>query len=101
MAWENYRSPAGPIHSCDGGLIASAATIAPQGYVTRVSGTTAVDTITVPYTGFAGSIVLVPTGAFTWTTNGNVGLAGTATVGRAITFTYVPSAAKWYPSVVA
>lgn len=100
MAWENFRSPAGPIHSCDGGLIASATTIAPQGYLSRVSGTTEVVNITVPYTGFAGTIVLVPTGAFTWTAAGNIAVLGTAVVSRALMMTYVPSAAKWYPSYV-
>lgn len=98
MAFENFRSPGGTMHSIDGGLIASAVTIAPQGYVTRVSGVAAIDTITLPYTGFAGSIVLVPTGIFTWTTGGNIAIAGTAVVSKALTFTYQPSAGKWYPS---
>lgn len=98
MAWENFRSPAGTAHSIDGGLIASGATLVPQGYISRVSGTTAIDNITVPYVGFAGTIVLIPTGAFTLSTSGNIGIAATAVVGKALTLTYVPSTGKWYPS---
>lgn len=82
--------------------IASAATISPSQELVRVSGTTAIDTITVPYTGgFSTVLYVVPTGVFTWTTNGNIGLAGTAVVGKLIVFTYVKSQGKWYPSVVA
>jgi len=74
---------------------------APLAYITIVSGTAAIVTLTVPYTGFQGTIVLIPTGAFTWTTAGNIALAGTATDKRAIHFTYVQSTGKWYPSIIA
>lgn len=83
-----------------GADIASATTIAPDYGFHRVTGTTAVVNITVPYTGFAGSIVLVPTGLWTWTAAGNIAVLGSAVVNRAITFTYNPVTAKWYPSYV-
>lgn len=91
----------GPQCAFVGPTLASAATIAPVSQLTPVSGTTAIDTITVPLTGFQGVIALRPTGVFTWTTNGNIGLAGTAVVGKILYMFYDPVAGKWYPSYVA
>ena len=63
--------------------LASAATIAPVNPIHFVSGTTAVVTITAPplVSATGGQITLIPTGAFSWTTAGNIALAGTAVVG--------------------
>lgn len=82
--------------------IASAATIAPTKSITFISGTAAVVTITAiaPFTTGGGTITLIPTGVFTWTTAGNIALAGTAVVSRALTMTYDSTATKWYPSYV-
>jgi hypothetical protein len=43
---------------------------------------------------------LIPTGAFTWTTAGNIAVAGTAVVNRMITMAYDSGTSKWYPSYV-
>ena len=82
--------------------IASATTIAPTTPIAFVSGTTAVVTITAaaPISTGGGTITLIPTGAFTWTTAGNIALAGTAVVSRALTMTYDVTTTKWYPSYV-
>ena len=82
--------------------IASAATIAPTKDITFISGTAAVVTITAiaPFTTGGGTITLIPTGAFTWTTAGNIAVAGTAVVNRALTMTYDSATIKWYPSYV-
>jgi hypothetical protein len=84
-----------------GPVIASAATIAPTYGQHVVSGTEAIVNITVPYDGFAGTIVLFPSGLFTWTAAGNIALLGSAVVGKALHMTYNPVTAKWYPSYVA
>lgn len=83
--------------------IASATTIAPTKAITFISGTTAVVTITAPspISLAGGSIVLIPTGIFTWTTAGNIALAGTAVVSKALTLVYDVTTAKWYPSYTA
>ena len=83
--------------------IASATTIAPTKQITFISGTTAVATITAaaPISAGGGAITLIPTGIFTWTTAGNIALAGTAVVGKALTMTYDATTTKWYPSYVA
>jgi hypothetical protein len=85
-----------------GAAIASAGTIAPTANVHHVTGTTAINTITVP-SGFGDGqqITLIPDALWTWTTAGNIALAGSAVVGKAVIFTYDATAAKWYPSVVA
>jgi len=83
--------------------VASATTIAPTKAITFISGTTAIVTITAPSpisTG-GGSITLIPTGIFTWTAAGNIALAGTAVVSKALTLVYDVTTAKWYPSYTA
>jgi hypothetical protein len=85
-----------------GTVIASAATIAPTTPVVHVSGTTAISTITPPSqcsnASYACQITLIPDGLWTTATGGNIALASTAVVDRALVMTYDPSAAKWYPS---
>jgi hypothetical protein len=84
------------------GTIASAATVAPTAPVTIISGTAAIVTITAPapISTTGGTITFIPTGAFTWTTAGNIAVAGTAVVSRALTLTYDATTTKWYPSYV-
>lgn len=80
----------------DNGTLASSTTINPKANVVFVSGTAAIQNITVPYFGFGGSITLIPTGAWTTITGGNIAIASTAVVGKAMTMTIVGS--TWYPS---
>ncbi len=81
-----------------GTAIASATTIAPVAGITHITGTTAIATITVPANFGTGQIVLIPDGIFTTTTAGNIALASTAVVSKALIMTYDSTAAKWYPS---
>lgn len=69
--------------------------------ITVVGTVAAIVNITVPYPTFQGRITLLPTSAFTWTAAGNIALAGTAVVGKALDFIYNPITAKWYPSYIA
>jgi hypothetical protein len=80
--------------------IASASTIIAQTPVAFVSGTTNVVTIQVPPSmqSGGGQITLIPTGLWSTTTAGNIGLATTAVVSKALTLTYDSATAKWYPS---
>lgn len=82
--------------------VPSGSTITPLKAIAFISGTTTVNTISVPsnmlLTG--GSITLIPTGAFTWTTAGNIAVAGTAVVSKALIMTYDYGTGKWYPSYV-
>lgn len=82
--------------------IASATTISPKTDLVRVTGTAAIVNITPPPTGsFSTLLFVIPVGVFTWTAAGNIGLAGTAVVGKLIVFAYSKSQNKWYPSVIA
>jgi hypothetical protein len=94
-----------------GGLVAtnavaptvpSGSTITPLGSINFISGTTVVNNISalgnIAYTG--GSVTLIPTGVWTWTTAGNIALAGTAVVSKALIMTYDYGTGKWYPSYV-
>jgi len=80
--------------------VASAATIAPTTSIVFVSGTTQINTITAPSTiaTTGGQITLIPTGLWTTGTTGNIALASTAVVSRALIMTYDAGTAKWYPS---
>ena len=82
--------------------IASTGTIAPTKEIAYISGTAAIATISpqAPILGTNGTIILIPTGAFTWTTAGNIAIAGTAVVGRALHMTFTNTTGKWYPSYV-
>jgi hypothetical protein len=79
-----------------GGMTATA-TITPLNPVVIVVGTTAIDTITVPDT-FSGPLTLLPGNPFTWTAAGNIRVAGTAVVGKALTLVWDYIDAKWWPS---
>lgn len=79
--------------------IASATTIAPTTEISFVSGTTTISTITVPPTLVGGGqITLIPTGLWATNTSGNIALASTAVVSKALILTYDSVTAKWYPS---
>lgn len=80
-----------------GDTLASAATITPDHPIHQVSGTAAISTITVP-TGFSGPVFLIPQGAWTLVTGGNIGLASTAAVGRVLMVVYDYNAHLWYPA---
>jgi hypothetical protein len=80
--------------------IASAGTIAPTVGITFISGTTTISTITAPalITTAGGQITLIPTGLWSTNTAGNIALATTAVVSKALILTYDATTAKWYPS---
>lgn len=83
-----------------GAPVADAATISPsQGNIFHVTGTgTPIATITVPYTGFTGTIILIAddAGGFTTTTGGNIAIGSTVTQNHTISMTY--DGTSWYPS---
>jgi hypothetical protein len=83
-----------------GVAIASTGTIAPTAKVTHITGTNAIATITATGITDGDTIILIPDGAFTWTTAGNIAVAGTAVVNRALHLTYDATTTKWYPSYV-
>lgn len=79
--------------------VASAATIAPDAAIVFINGSAAIDTITVPAWMEGGAqITFIPLGIFTTTTAGNIALASTAVVNKAMIMTYSAGTAKWYPS---
>jgi lysophospholipase L1-like esterase len=77
-----------------GSAVASAATITAPSTIFHVTGTTAISTIIVPYTGFTGKITIIPDGVFTFDTAGNIAETYTSTVNRAIDLVY--DGTKWY-----
>ena len=86
-----------------GGVQASGATLAVSGTVMHISGTSAISLITLPYTGFIGTITVIPDGAFTLATGGvqaannyPIGLASTAAIGKVMILAF--DGTKWWPS---
>lgn len=80
--------------------IASAGTIAPTTNIAFVSGTTTISTITAPspISAGGGQITLIPTGLWSTNTAGNIALATTAVVSKALILTYDNTTGMWYPS---
>lgn len=94
--WGNTTAPIASTAS----VASAAGAILPSGPLFTVSGTSAITGFTIPVGFVSGCFTTIPTGAFTWTTAGNIGLAGTAVVGRALTFCWHDTGAKFYPSYV-
>ncbi len=63
----------------------------------HVTGAGAITDIIAP-SEFSGPVMLIPDGAFTLATGGNIALAAQAVVNRAMTVVYDPVAELWYPS---
>lgn len=104
------QSPGTETKGIQGADIASAAGVidTPTHYLHRITGALAITLIPLPYPGFAGTIAIVPTGAFTGATGGvatatnkPIGLAFTAVVGKVLFLTYAPAQGLWYPSYTA
>ena len=97
LAWANFVPLQGTGTAAP--TLASAATIAPTTEVTFVSGTTTINTITPPplFVG-GGQITLIPTGLWSTGTSGNIALATTGVVSKALILTYDATTGKWYPS---
>jgi len=81
---------------------------APRALITTVSGALAITLIPLPWPGFTGEIIFVPTGAFTGATGGvateinkPIGLAFTAVVGKPLSLLYLARTGLWYPSYIA
>jgi len=93
-----YFVVGGAANSTIGTTIASAATIAPDHGMHHVTGTTAIVTITPPWTGFTGPVTLFCDGIWTWTAAGNIQTAGTCTTGNQVPVVFWYDGAKWQPS---
>jgi len=80
--------------------VASGTTIAPSTYIVFVSGITTVQTITppAPIATQGGAITIIPTGVFVTGLTGNIALASTTIVNKALIMTYDVTTTKWYPS---
>jgi hypothetical protein len=74
--------------------IASAATIAPTGFITFVSGAAAIVNITPPVLG-AHMLVFIPTGAWTTTAAGNIVTALAAAVAYTVCSLHGPLTGKY------
>ena len=81
-------------------LASAAGANLPPGPLFHVSGTAAVVTWTLPAGFSGGSFTVIPDGVFTWTSAGNIAIAGTAVVNRALTFFWDNVAGKFYPSYI-
>ncbi len=87
--------------------VASAAgTVTPSGPLFHITGALAITGFVIPVgfnasTSGGGSFTVIPDGTFTWTSAGNIALAGTAVVNKTITFTWDAKNSKWIPSVIA
>lgn len=80
--------------------VASAASVQLVAPISFISGTAAISTILAhpDMESGGGSLIVIPTGAWTTTTSGNISKAITAEVGVALLFVYDAVIDKWHPS---
>ena len=91
---DNYAAISAPV--------TAATTITASGAIFHIVGTTAAATITRPTGMIEGRITVIADGVWTWTTAGNIAVAGTVTTaGSAVSFVYDVATSKWYPSRLA
>ena len=76
--------------------VASASTIAPSGKQFRLTGTAAVNRISLPWSGFDGCLTIIPTDAVAFGTSGNIAADYAATPNVPIMACYAASVRKWY-----
>jgi hypothetical protein len=95
--------PVGSALSVPPRTIASAATIAPDSFLTRITGTTPITTITPPVTGHHMLALVFTTGATAnaINTGGNIAAAWTSVADRPILLIYDPRTALYYPATIA
>jgi hypothetical protein len=77
-----------------GAPIAAAASISPTNPIHHITGTGTISTIVVGPE-FTGPLFLLADAAFSWTTGGNIALAGTATADTCVIFVY--DGTEWFP----
>lgn len=92
--WQNYSTIQGPAQQKPITL-ASAATIAPLGFLTILTGNTAVVTITPPYPDRVHTLMIVFAGAAGVTNAGNIGTTVASVAGQALCFVFNPLTAKY------
>ena len=81
--------------------IASAATVAPETYLSFISGTTAIATITPPASGVHTLVfIFTTTTPVAFTTTGNIKAVATPTTNLPVLLIYNPLEAKYYASVL-
>lgn len=102
-----FNNPLYPMGAIVTTAVASAAgVILPSGPLFHVTGALAVTGFTIPV-GCNATVVggcaftIIPDGTFTWTAAGNIALAGTAVVNKALTFIWDAKNSKWVPSYIA
>lgn len=95
--WQNMSAPAA-VNT----LVASAAgVVLPSGPLFHINGTAAITGFTIPVGFFSGCFTAIPDAIFTWTAAGNIAVAGTAVVNKALTFCWDATNSKWIPSYIA
>lgn len=90
--------PYGLVSQPVGTAVVSAGTITILSPITHVTGTAAISTVTADFWSGNGEIELIPDGAWSMTTAGNIARSVAAEVGRVVKLKYDASTAKWYPS---
>lgn len=91
--WGNPGNSGSPI-GVTTAVASAAGTITPSGPLFHITGTAAITGFVIPVGFNGGEFCVIPDGAFTTTTAGNIAIASTATTSRTICWTYDKNAAK-------
>lgn len=102
-----FNNPLFPESTAPTAAVASVAgATLPSGPLFHVTGTNAITSWTAPVgcnaTAVGGcSFTIIPDAVCTWTSAGNIALAGSCVVNKALTFTWDAKNSKWIPSYIA
>lgn len=104
-----FNNPLVPIASGVTAAVASAAgAVTPSGPLFHITGALAITGFNIPVGCSANTVAtlggcafsVIPDGTFTWTSAGNIAIAGTAVVNKVITFIWDATNKKWVPNVL-
>lgn len=99
MAVENIfqlSGVGGKANSVEGPPIAASTTLAPTHMMHRITGATAITTISLPHASFNGILILIPAAANVLGTAGNIATTTTLATSVPAVLIYSTSAGKWY-----
>lgn len=97
--WQNFSTvQANPAQRA--ATIPAAATITPTGFVTHITGTTQLVTITAPTTGDCMICLVFPDAMGAFATSGNIAVAADPGVNIPVFLVYSSKYGKWYPGAI-
>ena len=99
--YRNFTLPGTPTRGVIGSDLEADVTLHPTHLIHKVTGSAKINTIELPYEGFAGFVILAFEGGASISTEGNVNAAFTAEPGSVAMLLWLPGATSWFGGTLA